>query len=78
MRSKIYLLIFLFAFSLISCDKEEITNDSLTIENRDPDGCETAFAYEKDQCFYEFNDSFKRWGWVIGPLSAPYNDIHEL
>ena len=76
MKTKFLLVAILLAFTFTSCEKDEILDNTLTEQTRDPDGCETAFAYEKDQCFYEYG--FKRWGWLIGPISEPYNDIHDL
>ena len=76
MKSKTLLILVGLLFAFTSCSNEQLSNDSLLDQTRDPDGCETAFAFQKDGCFLD--DGFKRWGWVIGPIQAPYSDTHEL
>ena len=66
-----------FLFTL-SCDVEPV--ETVLPESRNETkmlkGCETAFGYFKYQCFREYD--FKRWGWVIGPLSSPFEDSYDL
>ncbi|OUR91653.1 hypothetical protein A9Q87_10130 [Flavobacteriales bacterium 34_180_T64] len=80
---KFFLVSLLISFA--SCEKSEISNenDFLEAESResiDAKGCETAFAYDKEGiCFIDDDDlNSNRWGWSIGPLSAPFNGAYDI
>lgn len=79
MKTKIFLILTLVFFVFSSCQNEGISSEDEINQARDPEGCETAFAYAKDGCFLDDDDeNFKRWGWVIGPISAPYSETFDL
>ncbi|MEH6536969.1 MAG: hypothetical protein V7719_11280 [Psychroserpens sp.] len=79
---KLFLVCLVISFT--SCEKSEISNenDSLELENREPDvkGCETAYAFDKEAlCFSDDDDlNSNRWGWSIGPLTAPYSNTYDI
>ena len=62
------------------CNVESLDNSTTSSldqnKNYEEESCETAFAYFKEACFS--NDGFKRWGWVIGPLTDATEDSYEL
>lgn len=81
MKTFFRIIVLSLLITFLSCEKDQIQiNDGLNgIENRgsdEADGCETGFAYVAEGCFSE--DGFRRWGWSIGPLSAPYKEKHEI
>lgn len=77
MKSKLFLIALTMVLSFSSCENEGVFNDEILEQLKDPaEGCETAFAYAKDGCFRD--DGFKRWGWHVGPITAPYSETHDL
>lgn len=79
MKSKTFLISILALFVIMSCSRKEEqysppSEDSITA--KDPEGCETGFGFFKEGCFNY--DGFARWGWVIGPISAPHQDTYPI
>ncbi|OUS01456.1 hypothetical protein A9Q86_06645 [Flavobacteriales bacterium 33_180_T64] len=71
-----------FAF-FSSCSKEELNNENnLNRELKDEKGCETAFAYGKEDeatCFLNDQDlNSNRWGWSIGPITEIHNESYQI
>ncbi len=77
MKSKILLILIAVLFSFSSCENEPISNENITNQSKDPEGCETAFAFFKKGCFID-DGLFKRWGWVIGPLQDSHNESYDI
>ena len=79
MKSKLFLISILALFVISSCSQNEeafrLTSEE-SIDAKDPEGCETAYGFFKEGCFN--NDGFNRWGWVIGPISAPHTESYPL
>ena len=80
MKSVLKLFLCLSLVFVFSCDKDTIQEepnllfeDELTFDREDyteVEGCETAFAFDKEAiCFLDDDDlNSNRWGWSIGPL----------
>ncbi|WP_460220213.1 hypothetical protein [Psychroserpens sp. MEBiC05023] len=83
MKTLFKLIVFCFFISFSSCEQEEvIVEDSLERSTKDEDGCETAFAYGKEDeatCFLDDDDlNSNRWGWTIGPITPNYDGSYEI
>jgi len=77
-----------FLFTLvffISCQNESVQDSNdFNLEREKGKGkekseCETAFAYFENACFIDDDDlNSNRWGWSIGPLSAPSEESYPI
>ncbi|MBR9913609.1 MAG: hypothetical protein GYB32_02085 [Algicola sp.] len=77
----------IFALSLLvmlfSCEQDTINDDSnLDRKPKQEDGCETAYAYGKEDeaiCFLNDPDlTSNKWGWSIGPLTATHTQSYII
>lgn len=79
MKTFLKVLVISVFFVFTGCNTENLEEFETDLNQRsvlDKETCETAFAYDKDNCFIDHG--FKRWGWFIGPLSDPFEGSTEI
>ena len=86
MRNFISLLSLFVFIAFYSCDVENVDEPALDSgitsdfdQRSTEEDCETGFAFYKEGCFIDDEDySFKRWGWVLGPLGDGFNGNFDI